>query len=74
MGQMGQMGQVISNYCKLRKNRRRTELCIFLRLLVPEKNLSQASLAMLENSAFTKRAIPLNIGLDLEISDAHTVG
>ena len=38
------MGQVFSIYCNLRKNRYRTEVCVFLRLLVPEKNLSHLSL------------------------------
>ena len=49
------MGQVFSIYCNLRKNRYRTEVCVFLRLLVPEKNLSQASLGMLEIQTSQKK-------------------
>ena len=54
------MGQVFSIYCNLRKNRYRTEVCVFLRLLVPEKNLSQASHLSLGTKV--PKLLPENIG------------
>ena len=53
-------GQVFSIYCNLRKNRYRTEVCVFLRLLVPEKNLSQASHLSLKHQV--PKLLPENIG------------
>ena len=54
------MGQVFSIYCNLRKNRYRTEVCVFLRLLVPEKNLSQVSHLSLKHQV--PKLLPEKIG------------
>ena len=47
------MGQVFSIYSNLRKNMYRTEVCVFLRLLVPEKNLSHLSLGAQSSQIIT---------------------